>query len=218
MLVTLAYLALPSQVFAGSAADHRLPAVLFLLLVAASRPRFPGRRAAIAAAIALTLMLAARMVVVERVWLAADSVYAAALAAIDRLPPGARLAVAYPPGAVNFTAIPTVHLATLAILRRDAFVPTLFATPGQQPIAIRAEYAAAAEAASPTLLWAGLAGGDRQRRGAALQALAAYDFVVFTDRQPVAIAPDPCLDPLELERAPRFAIFALHHGAGCDGS
>src|SRR5258708_5175733 len=42
------YLLLPSQMYGGSAADHRLPVALFLLLVASCAPHFPSRRTAVA--------------------------------------------------------------------------------------------------------------------------------------------------------------------------
>ena len=43
-LVFAAYLLLPSQIYSGSGADHRLPVAMFLLLIAASAAEFPNRR------------------------------------------------------------------------------------------------------------------------------------------------------------------------------
>ena len=212
-LLVLAYLLLPSQMLAGSAADHRLPAAGFLLLIAASSPRFPSRRAAMAAGAALVAILVARMAVIEGVWRTADHVYSAALEGIDRLPRGAALALAYPPGAVNMVPIPLLHFATLAIVRREAFVPTLFASPGQQPVELRPPYTALAAAAPPPLLWTGLTGGNAAARDAAYAALADYDFVALTDRQAVRVPPSPCLTPVYHEE--RFQIFAVSHGGGC---
>ena len=126
-LVFAAYLLLPSQMYGGSGADHRLPVAIFLLLIAASAPQFPNRRTAAAIGVAAAVLLVARMAVIEHVWLRADRVYSADLAGIDMLPRGAKLAVAYPASAVNFAPIPEVHLALLAVARREAFVPTLFA-------------------------------------------------------------------------------------------
>jgi hypothetical protein len=153
------------------------------------------------------------MVVIEAVWRAADRVYTAALEGIDRLPHGAALALAHPPGAVNMVPIPLLHVVTLAIARRDAFVPTLFATPGQQPVALRPPYAALATAASPSLLWSGLTGGDAAARDAAFTALAGYDYVALTDRQPIKVPPSPCLTPVYQQE--RFQIFAVTHGGAC---
>jgi len=212
-LLAASYLLAPSQMLAGSAADHRLPAAGFLLLVAASAPRFPRRRVAAAAGAVLAAMLVARMAVIEEVWLTADRVYTAVLDGIDRLPSGATLALAYPPGAVNMVKIPLLHIATLAIPRREAFVPTLFAVPGQQPVVLRPPYAALAAAAPPPLLWSGLTGGDVAARAAAFSALAGYDYVAVTDRQPVQVPPSRCLAPVF--RQQRFQIFAVVHGGAC---
>ena len=93
------------------------------------------------------------MAVIEYVWLRADRVYSADLAGIDMLPRGAKLAVAYPASAVNFAPVPEVHLAVLAVARREAFVPTLFAYEGQQPIALEPPYDMLADAATPQDLW-----------------------------------------------------------------
>lgn len=215
-LLAAAYLVLPSRLFSGSGLDHRLPAAGFLLLVAASAPRFASPRQALAVGIVAVLMLGARMGIVEYVWRNADHVYRADLAGLDALPRGTRLAVAFPPDGVNSTAVPLVHFATLAVARRSAFVPTLFALPGQQPIALRRSYGALAAAAPPDLLWAGLAENAPAARAAALRALAGYDDVAFTDRKPVRVPPDRCLDPVF--RGRRFQVFAILHGSGCPGA
>ncbi len=74
-LIFAAYLLMPSQIYGGSGADHRLPLALFLLLVAGSAPRWPGRRTAIAIGTAAALLLTLRMAVIERVWRRADQIY-----------------------------------------------------------------------------------------------------------------------------------------------
>jgi len=215
-LLAAAYLALPSQLMAGSAADHRLPAAGALLVMAATRLRLPARRWAAILAVAVGALFVARMAVIETMWRSADGVYGALLPGMDKLPQRARVAVAYPPSAINFTAIPTVHFPAMAVVRRDAFVPTLFAEPGQQPIALRLSYDADAAAVQPPLLWAALTGGDPDARAAALRALSPYDYVAFTDRQPVHVPPNPCLMPWFIE--PRLWIFAVRRDAGCGSS
>lgn len=215
-LLAAAYLMLPSRLFSGAGLDHRLPAAGFLLLVAASAPRFASRRRALAIGAAALTLWSARMAAIERVWRDADPVYRTDLAGLDALPRGTRLAVAFPASAVNSTAVPLVHFATLAVARRGAFVPTLFALPGQQPVALRSPYAALAAAAPPALLWAGLVGEEPEARAAARQALAGYGYVAFTDRKKVRVPPERCLAPVF--RGPRFQIFAIRHGSGCPGA
>jgi hypothetical protein len=215
-LVGVAYLLLPSQLYGGSGADHRLPLALFLLIVAGSAPRFPSRHMAIAIGTAAVLLLSLRIAVIERVWRRADRVYAADLAGIDALPIHARLAVAYPPDAVHVVPVPLVHLAALATARRDAFVPTLFAIAGQQPLAQRPPWTELAEAARPQLLWAALVSGDRAAGQGLPPILANYDFIVFAGRKPVAGKPDRCLRAVFEQ--PDFQIFAILATPGCVGA
>jgi hypothetical protein len=211
-LLSIAYLALPSQIYGGSGLDHRVPLAGFLLLIAGSAPRFPSRRAAVAVGSAAALLLVVRIALIERVWLRADRIYAVALAGIDRLPRGVRLAVAYPADMIHAAAVPEVHLAAMAVVRRDAFVPTLFAAPGQQPLALRPGWAAIAAAAQPPLLWAALTVATTRP---ALPALAPFDAVALVGRGPVREPPGCLLRPLLA--APTFRIFALRCAAAGRG-
>jgi hypothetical protein len=212
-LLFIAYLALPSQTYGGSGLDHRLPLAIFLLLIAGSAPLFPSRRAAVAVGTAAAFLLAVRIAVIEHFWLRAGRIYAADLAGIDRLPRGVRLAVAYPADAIHARAAPEVHLAAMAVVRRDAFVPTLFAFPGQQPLALRPVWAAIAAAAQPPLLWAALT--DAAARPMQLPALAPFDAVALIGRGPVHEPPGCGLRPLL--SAPTFRIFAVRCGVGTAG-
>jgi hypothetical protein len=205
-LVFAAYLLMPSQIYGGSGADHRLPLALLLLLVAGSAPQFPSRRTAVAIGTAAALLLTLRMAVIERAWRRADRVYAADLAAIDALPRGARLGVAYP-DAVHVVPVPQVHLAAMAVVRRDAFVPTLFADRAQQPIVLRPPWAARAAAAQPPALWAAFVSGDRAALARLAPVLADYNFIVFVDRQPFIVRPARYLRPVFEQ--PTFQIFAI---------
>jgi hypothetical protein len=210
-LLFVAYLALPSRIYGGSGLDHRLPLAFFLLLVAGSAPRFPSRRAAIAVGAAAALLLALRIAAIERVWLRADRIYSIDLEGIDRLPKGVRLAVAFPAGAIHVVAVPEVHLAAMAVVRRDGFVPTLFASPDQQPLALRPPWAAVAGAAQPPSFWAALT--DRAAGPPLPPALAQFDDVALVGRGPVWGPPRSCLRPIFA--APSFRIFAVRCGLGC---
>ncbi len=212
-IVFAAYLLLPSQMSGGSGADRRLPTAVFLLLVAASAPRFPSRRIATAIGVAAAALLIVRMAAIEHVWHAADRVYTADLAGIDLLPRGARLAVAQPEGLFHVTRIPEVHLATLAIARRDAFVPTLFAIPGQQPVMLKPAFAALAATAQPQLLWAALVTGGAAERARLPVPLGDFDFVAFTDERAIHVPESSCLTPFFVQ--PTFQIFTVVHEARC---
>jgi hypothetical protein len=207
-LVFACYLLSPSQIYGGSGADHRLPLAIFLLLIAASAPKFPNRGTAAAIGVGTVVLLVARLGFIEHVWLRADQVYAADLAGIDMLPQGAKLAVAYPASAVNFVPVPEVHLAALAIARRSAFVPTLFANEGQQPVALRQPYAALADAATPQDFWALARDTAKPQR-----VLQQYDFIAMVGGRPRDVQLTGCLR--SFFREPTFEIFAVLHDAPC---
>jgi hypothetical protein len=213
-LVFAAYLLSPSQIYGGSGADHRLPLPIFLLLVAASAPKFPNRCTAAAIGVATGVLLVARLAFIEHVWLRADQIYAADLTGVDMLPQGAKLAVAYPTNAVNFVPVPEVHLAVVAVARREAFVPTLFAYQGQQPVTLKQRYAALADAATPQDLWSVFrASRSPGETAGLLRALQPYDFVAVTGGETSDVPPTKCLRPFF--RQPTFAIFAVLHDATC---
>jgi hypothetical protein len=209
-----AYLLLPSQLYGGSGADHRLPIAVFLLLIAASAPEFPNRRTAAAIGAAASVLLVSRLAVIEFVWLRAERVYSAELAGIDLLPRGARLAVAYPANAVNFAPIPQLHLPLLAVARREAFVPTLFAYKGQQPVAVRPPYAALADAAPPQALWDFVWNHrDTAVSDGLRQVLQEYDFLVVIGGESRNVPLIECLRPFL--KQPNFEILSVLHNPGC---
>ena len=215
VLVFAAYLALPSQIYGGSGADRRLPVVIFLLLIAASAPRFPSRRvAAVVAAVAASVVVV-RLAAIEQVWRAADRVYSADLAGIDGLPRGSKLAIAHPADLFHVAAVPEVHVATLAIMRREAFVPSLFAIRGQQPLALRPAFEALAEAAQPQRLWTTLTGRAAASGERLPATLEPFDFVVLTDKHPIHLPANRCLAPFFLR--PTFQIYAVGRGIDCAG-
>jgi hypothetical protein len=207
-LVFAAYLLLPSQIYGGSGADHRLPLAMFLLLIAATAVEFPNRRAATTIGVAAAVLLVVRVAVIEFVWLRADRIYSADLTGIDLLPRGAKLAVAHPASAVNFAPVPEVHLAVLAVARREAFVPTLFAYEGQQPIALKPSYAVFADTATPQELWGAVLAGRNTPK-----VLQRYDFLAVTGGRPPSVPPARCLQPFFGQ--PSFEIFTVLHNAGC---
>jgi hypothetical protein len=209
-LLFLAYLAAPARLYGGSGLDHRLPLALFLLVVAAGAPRFPSRRAAVAVGLAAVLLLVLRMAAVEWDWLRADRIYAADLAGIDALPHRVRVAVAYPANSIHVSAVPEVHLPAMAVVRGDAFVPTLFAIPGQQPLALRPQWAALVAAAQPPLLWAAITDPVDRPLPAVLSQ---FEAVALVGRRPVSALPSPCTETITT--TPTFELVMLRHSVGC---
>ena len=213
LLVLLAYLLLPTEMFGAWATDQRVILAFFLLLVAGAAPLFPSRRVAIAIGSLVALVLLVRLGVIEVVWLKTDPIYRADLTGLDMLPRGAKLGVAYPESALGTEPIPEVHVPTLAAARRGAFVPTLFAFTGQQPIVVRPPYDRLTAAAFQFTLWAAFMGGDDEARRQALASLAGYDAIVFVNHEAFQLPDEDCLRPLF--RRPTFQIFTLEHGGGC---
>jgi hypothetical protein len=195
-LVIAAYLALPSQLMSGSGTDRRMAIVIFLVILAASRPQLRTVAGARVVGAIFLLLFAARLAVFELRWLEADNVYARDLAALDTVPPGAKLAVLWPGDAVQVGKDPELHLPTLAIARRDAFVPTLFAFPAQQPVALTRPYAALADATDGAQLWQDLVVHPQRPKPALLDAIKTYDFIAFIDLKPVTVPANPCLAPV----------------------
>jgi hypothetical protein len=206
-VLVLVYVAMPARLLGGSGVDHRLPVMLFLVLVAATRPVGWSRRGAAIVASALLVLFAARMVLVERAWLQADRTYRPILAAFNRLPHGIKLAVASGPGAVGAGELPLLHLPTYAVIAVDAFVPTEFTYVGQQPLGLTPAFATLAARAEPDALWAGLTGNDAVSRAAALSALGDYGALVLVDRRPVPDLTLACLKPLT--QLPQFRLYAI---------
>ena len=211
-VLVAAYLLMPARLLGGSGVDHRLPVMLFLLLVAATRPIGWSRRTGTIVGTLLLTLFAARMALVEQAWLRADRIYRPILAAFDRLPPGTRLAVASGPGAVGAGDLPLLHLPTYAIIAVDAFVPTEFTYAGQQPLSLTPEYADLAARSEPDALWAGLTGTDPAGRAAALSVLGQYGALAIVDRRPVPALALPCLTPLY--ELPQFRLYAVSGACG----
>jgi hypothetical protein len=203
--LVLVYLAMPNQLATASGADHRIPLLLGLVLFAGSEwaVPWPGmRRVFIGAGVLLFL---ARVGVVAASWHASDRLYAELLPALDEIPRGSRVAVAYPSEAINSEATPLTHFPVLAVLRRDAFVPTLFAAPTQQPVALLPPYREVADGLLPERLWSIFVAGGAPLERPERAVLAAYDYIVFLGRRPFTLAAPTGLDGVFA--SPRFAIY-----------
>jgi len=211
-VLVLAYLLMPARLLGGSGVDHRLPVMLFLLLIAASRPVAWSRRTSMVVGAALLGLFAARMAVVEHAWFRADRTYRPILTALGQLPRGTKLAVASGPGAVGAGDLPLLHLPTYAIIAVDAFVPTEFTYAGQQPLALTPAFAALASESEPDALWIGLTGTDPARRAAALSVLGQYGALAIVDRRPVPALTLACLTPLY--QLPQFRLYAINGRCG----
>ncbi len=207
-LLLLTYLLMPDQLATASGADGRIPLVLALLLVAGSSwtaPKKAAVRAFMGAALVLFLV---RVSAVGAEWLENDRFYTQLLPAFDKIPAGSRVAVANPSGTVDLPTPSLCHFPALAVVRRNAFVPTLFALPTQQPISLRPYYAALALQLSPERLWAALVERTEPLDTVERTAFAEYDLVIFEALLPFAVPPSRELTPLFI--TPRFVLARIN--------
>ena len=180
--------------------------MLALLLVASSTLALADRRRRNLLAAVLALLFVIRIGVVTVSWIGFDRSYAPLVGALAALPPGSRLAVASPPASIHVSADegPITHVASLAAVTADAFVPTLFVFPGQQPLRFREPYAALASSASPEDFWRLIVDGEGDAAGRVAAALSRYDYVLVTDEAAVRTGAATGLDLVA-----RFADGAL---------
>ena len=215
-LLFLTYLLMPDALATASGADGRIPLLLGLFLVAGSRwtaPKKSAARAFMGAALALFLV---RLSAVGTEWLESDRFYAQLLPAFEKIPAGSRVAVANPTHSVDFLAPSLSHFPALAVVRRNAFVPTLFALPAQQPIALQPYFAAIASQLSTERLWAALVERTAPLDAIEHAAFAEYDFVIFHALHPFALPPSRELTPLFI--TPRFVLAGVNTVSASRGS
>jgi hypothetical protein len=203
-LLLLTYLLMPDQLATASGADGRIPLLLALLLVAGSSWTAPKKAAVRAFMGAALILFLVRLSAVGAEWLENDRFYAQLLPAFDQIPAGSRVAVANPSGTVDLPAPSLCHFPALAVVRRNAFVPTVFAHPAQQPISLRPHYAALALQLSPERLWAALVERSEPLDVVEHAAFAEYDLVIFEALVPFAVPPSSELTPLFV--APRLVL------------
>lgn len=140
LVLALLYVLMPHALLGSAYADMRLLPYLLAVALLAIGPLSSGASAVAAAALAfcgLRLGATAYSMVLY------DDSYRAEVAAIDRLPAGARVvALVGMPCAAHWAAHRLDHLPSLAIIRRQAFVNDQWQAAGAQLIAVR--YRAAA--------------------------------------------------------------------------
>lgn len=209
LALLLVHFALPNAFLTASGVDHRLPVLIALIVVASTDPRFPSAAFARRVGMAAAALFVLRMAVILFVWQRSEPAYADYRRALDLLPVGARIAVAHSDAMINVfrDSPPLAHFATMAVIRRDAFVPTLFAQPTQQPVRLLDEYRDLADRVAPPQFWAALVEGGSAHREAVDTALCGYNFILFVDRRPFHVDAAAALRPLAIY--PNFQLFAV---------
>lgn len=131
--------------------ERRFPIMALMACAAALRPDLPGIRPSVLAA-CLALLCIVRTTWIGSVWMSRQADVASVERALASVPPGATLLPAFEVPALRWDApagryfprgqFPAYgHLPSLAVVRRDAFVPTLFALRGRHTLAVRPPWA-----------------------------------------------------------------------------
>ena len=207
IVLALLYIAMPDTLFGATGADRRMPLAIALLLIGGSTWQAPFARQGRLFLSAAFALFALRLGVVAATWQASGALYANLLAGLDTLPVGARVAVTFADAEVNVEAAPLLHFPVLAIARRDAFVPTLFAYATQQPVTFTRAYGAVADRLSADALWRFYVAGGAPLPPEVAQALAQCRYITFASRQPFALRAGSGLQPVFI--SPRFQIYRL---------
>ena len=151
---------------------------------------------------------------IEKVWLRSAPIYEQELALLDRLPRGARLAVAAPASAIRVSATPEYHFPVLAVTLRQAFVPTLFAFPTQQPVRLMPGWGELAARTDPDRVWQAFRGRDPASVSLRGLVYAQFDAIVFVGDVDAGVVASNCL--AAMGSTPGFALYRIEpQKTGC---
>jgi hypothetical protein len=207
LLLFVAFLASPNHLYSGGGADHRLPAVILTLFVAAGAANFRTRRESVWILGSLLALLVVRLGVVDFAWSRAQGTYARDLEILNSVRPGATVAVAHRVNSIKFSSAPELHMPLMATVLRDAFVPTLFAFPEQQPIQPTSRAAALIAVSSEYELWSAFVDRDLAALATARPALSRFDYLVLVGLKPFQVPADAQLT--FIAATPTFKLFAI---------
>jgi hypothetical protein len=218
LLLFAVQLAMPNRLFTGEGADYRIPIPWDILAISAIDVVAETRRMAKLVIAAVVVLLVGRLAILEARWTADNRLYTHLAEGLRKLPPGATVALGFPPSAfteISRPGIAAFYLPTWEIARRGGFTQTVYTIPTQHPLILRPQYARLAAAAPPYLAWEEF---DRSAACAAApgpakpppQAWARFDafVILFPDLR--------CLHPIRpmtlLYRSPAMAIYEDRSG------
>lgn len=134
-MMSLIYFAIPSSLLSGGSAWRRFMVPLTMLAIASTTwdVRKPRLNALLATLIGIIFI--ARMWVLEQAWIKQDRELASIRALISSVPDGAKLFPLFmTPRHSKSTVTYRSHFPSMAVVDRNAFVPSLFAYEHQQPL------------------------------------------------------------------------------------
>ena len=151
VLLAAAFVLAPKALWTGGLFDQRLAVLLALMLVASTHIKAVPRHILRAVSVMLALLFLVRMSVLTSAWIDHRDDLAEMHRAIDLMTDGARILVvqpdedtgqrlAPPRHRVLHHAVQLVSLPALAVIEKSAFVSSLYAIKGQQPLALKSPY------------------------------------------------------------------------------
>lgn len=136
-LLAIAFALAPGTVFGSAYADMRLVPFAIAVAILAIRPDIWGRFGGVVAVAGLAFV-AARTAGTTWSFALHDRAWRAELAALERVPPGARLVTFVPRGCPRGWSTPRFdHLPSIALARRRAFANDQWDMPGAQLLSVR---------------------------------------------------------------------------------
>jgi hypothetical protein len=214
--LVIVYIAMPTQLFTAAGVDRRIPMMMFLALIGGSTWQ---ARAAVVETRFMTgvaVLFAVRLAVIAAIWFQAGTFYAQLLPALDKLPRGSCVAVAFGKDSIQVAKAPLTHFTTLAVMRRDALVPTIFHYPLQQPITLQPDANRLADLLSPDLLWYQFVADSTPLTPEAKAALQQCGYVAFADPYPFTLKNTTGLTPEFV--TPRYQLYRVTAGAAAPPS
>ncbi len=219
-LLAVTFVVMPYSLFGSLYADARLPVAVLFLAIAAFDLHGVSPRAALAGSVALVVLLAVHSAGIARDWQLSAPVFARHQAAFSLLPPGS---VLWSATARRFPSLayrsadelalwhpPLKHVASLASVGRDVFVPSTWADPFKQPITVPPEWHAAKQlqgdnpfrTATAAALESAVAAIVELRMGATEP-----DYLLLSYPDALQGTPSQTLD--EVARGPDFVLFRI---------
>ncbi|HKT20241.1 MAG TPA: hypothetical protein VJR47_19465 [Stellaceae bacterium] len=205
--LVIVYLAMPTQLFTAAGADRRIPLMIFLVLIASSAWVAPRRALSRAFLAAAGVMFLLRLGVVAFVWHESGLLYAELAPGLDRLPVGSCVANSFDGRGIEVQKAPLTHFATLAVVRRDAFVTSIFAYRDQQPIRLTPTAQHLADQLSAQGLWDAFVTAAHPLPPPMQAALAQCGYIAFAGVAPFSLKAASGLEPVFV--MPRFQLYRV---------
>lgn len=197
------FFVMPDELMSSENADWRLLFPATLVLLGAAVPYLGRYGVAKAAVLALAVNVAAAGNA-WATWWEGDRIFAEFSTVMNELPHGELLIPYFPEGLKNFGVIEgsfLIHVASYAVIAKSAMVPTIFASPGHQPIAVTERYTDASG------WFQGLHADSTQPKNALPLARQAYILKVVRKTQRSKSIPPPPVAAKEVFRTKHFVLY-----------